>query len=40
MNDLFIPDCLFPTDNELEIPTFLIDKHNKSVDSYIKKRKK
>ena len=19
MNDLFIPDCLFPTDNELEI---------------------
>ena len=23
--DLFIPDCLFPTDNELEIPSLLLD---------------
>lgn len=29
MNDLYIPDCLFPTDNELEIPTLLIDKQAK-----------
>lgn len=26
MNDLYIPDCLFPTDNELEIPTLLLEK--------------
>ena len=26
MNDLYIPDCLFPTDNELEIPTLLIER--------------
>ena len=29
MNDLFIPDCLFPTDNELEIPTPLWERQAK-----------
>lgn len=24
-NELYIPDCLFPTDNELEIPSLLMD---------------
>lgn len=23
--DLFVPDCLFPTDNDLEIPSLLPD---------------
>lgn len=25
INELYIPDCLFPTDNELEIPSLLMD---------------
>lgn len=32
MNDLFVPDCLFQTDNDLEIPTLRIDMQPKFVD--------
>lgn len=24
-SDLFVPDCLFQTDNDLEIPTLMLD---------------
>lgn len=31
-NDLFVPDCLFQTDNDLEIPTLRIDMQPKVCD--------
>lgn len=32
MNDLFVPDCLLQTDNDLEIPTLRLDMQPKFVD--------